>query len=213
MVSGDPHAGERLAWLQHNTTMLRPDDVQRFRFWPQFRTFLLWEMDREYSEEKRRTVLGRGGLYYELKEDYSHALECYTMAGDHSKVSELLVRNAELHPGMGHYSEMEKCLPEQEIAASPALMQGMSMLCALAADYEGSERWYQALSQFARCRAKSDAAGRQARGRLAWLDISLPQRGVTDLTAIIPSAYRLLVNKEVTLPAFSVTSALPSIST
>lgn len=214
MVSGDPHAGERLAWLQHNTTMLRPDDVQRFRFWPQFRTFLLWEMDREYSEEKRRTVLGRGGLYYELKEDYSHALECYTMAGDHSKVSELLVRNAELHPGMGHYSEMEKyyrSLPEQEIAASPALMQGMSMLCALAADYEGSERWYQALSQFARCRAKSDAAGRQARGRLAWLDISLPQRGVTDLTAIIPSAYRLLVNKEVTLPAFSVTSALPSI--
>lgn len=214
MVSGDPHAGERLAWLQHNTTMLRPDDVQRFRFWPQFRTFLLWEMDREYSEEKRRTVLGRGGLYYELKEDYSHALECYTMAGDHSKVSELLVRNAELHPGMGHYSEMEKyyrSLPEQEIAASPALMQGMSMLCALAADYEGSERWYQALSQFARCRAKSDATGRQARGRLAWLDISLPQRGVTDLTAIIPSAYRLLVNKEVTLPAFSVTSALPSI--
>ena len=214
MVSGDSHAGERLAWLQHNTTMLRPDDVQRFRFWPQFRTFLLWEMDREYSEEKRRTVLGRGGLYYELKEDYSHALECYTMAGDHSKVSELLVRNAELHPGMGHYSEMEKyyrSLPEQEIAASPALMQGMSMLCALAADYEGSERWYQALSQFARCRAKSDAAGRQARGRLAWLDISLPQRGVTDLTAIIPSAYRLLVNKEVTLPAFSVTSALPSI--
>ena len=149
MVSGDPHAGERLAWLQHNTTMLRPDDVQRFRFWPQFRTFLLWEMDREYSEEKRRTVLGRGGLYYELKEDYSHALECYTMAGDHSKVSELLVRNAELHPGMGHYSEMEKyyrSLPEQEIAASPALMQGMSMLCALAADYEGSERWYQAVT-------------------------------------------------------------------
>lgn len=214
MVSGDPRAGERLGWLQQNTTMLRPAGVNQFRFWAQFRTFLLWEMDREYSDEKRRTVLGRGGLYYELKEDYSHALECYTMAGDHSKVSELLVRNAELHPGMGHYSEMEKyyrSLPEQEIAASPALMQGMSMLCALAADYEGSERWYRELSQFARSRTKSDAAGRQARGRLSWLDISLPQRGVTDLTAIIPAAYRLLVNKEVVLPAFSVTSALPSI--
>ena len=149
MVSGDPRAGERLGWLQQNTTMLRPAGVNQFRFWAQFRTFLLWEMDREYSDEKRRTVLNRGGLYYELKEDYSHALECYTMGGDHSKVSELLVRNAELHPGMGHYSEMEKyyrSLPEQEIAASPALMQGMSMLCALAADYEGSERWYQALS-------------------------------------------------------------------
>ena len=214
MVSGNPRAGELLGWLQRNTTMLRPAGVGRFRFWAQFRAFLLWEMDREYAEEKRRTVMNRGGLYYELKEDYSHALECYTLGGDHSKVSELLVRNAELHPGMGHYSEMEKyyrSLPEEEISASPALMQGMSMLSALAADYDASERWYNELSRFAASRGKSDAAGRQARGRLAWLDISLPQRGVTDLTAIIPAAYRLLVNKEVVLPAFSVTSALPSI--
>ena len=214
MISGDPHAGERLNWLQHNTTMLRSDGVQRFRFWAQFRTYLLWEMDREYTEEKRRALMNRGGLYYELKEDYRHALECYTLGGDHSKVSDLLVRNAELHPGMGHYTEMEqyyRSLPEEEILASPALMQGMSMLCALAADYEGSERWYRELMAFARCRGRSDAAGRQARGRLAWLDISLPQRSVSNLTAIIPSVYRLIANKEVVLPAFSVTSALPSI--
>ena len=214
MVSGDPHAGERLAWLQHNTTMLRPDDVQRFRFWPQFRTFLLWEMDREYSEEKRRTVLGRGGLYYELKEDYAHALECYTRCGDHAKVSELLIRNAELHPGMGHYSEMEKyyrSLPEAEIAASPALMQGMSMLCALAMDYEGSERWYHELQEFGKRCGRDDAAGKQTRSRLAWLDISLPQRGVEGLTETIPAVFRLMTNKEVSLPSFSVTSALPSV--
>ena len=40
---------------------------------------------------------------------------------------------------MGHYAEMEKyyrSLPEAEILASPSLMQGMSMLCALAMDYE-----------------------------------------------------------------------------
>ena len=169
MVSGDPHAGERLAWLQHNTTMLRPDDVQRFRFWPQFRTFLLWEMDREYSEKAPHRSGPRRPLL-RAERDYSHALECYTMAGGSFKVSELLVRNAELHPGMGHYSEMEKyyrSLPEQEIAASPALMQGMSMLCALAADYEGSERWYQALSQFARCRAKK-RRGRAAGPGAGW---------------------------------------------
>ena len=49
------------------------------------------------------------------------------MAGDHSKVSELLVRNAELHPGMGHYSEMEKyyrSLPEQEICRLPSADAG-----------------------------------------------------------------------------------------
>ena len=214
MVSGDPRAGERLDWLLRYTTMLRYDDCQRFHFWSGFRAFLLWEMEREYTEEKRKALFSRGGLYYELKEDYAHALECYTSGGDHSKVSELLVRNAELHPGMGHYAEMEKyyrSLPEAEILASPSLMQGMSMLCALTMDYEGSERWYGELQKFAEHCDRQDAAGKQARGRLAWLDISLPQRGVKGLTETIPAVFRLLTNKEVALPSFSVTSALPSI--
>ena len=214
MVSGDPRAGERLDWIFRYTTMLRYDDCQRFHFWSGFRAFLLWEMEREYTEEKRKALISRGGLYYELKEDYAHALECYTSGGDHSKVSELLVRNAELHPGMGHYAEMEKyyrSLPEAEILASPSLMQGMSMLCALAMDYEGSERWYGELQAFAERCGRQDAAGKQARSRLAWLDISLPQRGVNGLTETIPTVFRLLTNKEVALPSFSVTSALPSI--
>ncbi len=214
MVSGDPQTAARLDWLLRCTSMLRCDDVQYFRFWPQFRAFLLWEMEREYPEEKRKALFRRGGLYYELKEDYAHALDCYTRGGDHAKVSELLIRNAELHPGMGHYSEMEayyRSLPEQEILASPSLMQGMSMLCALAMDYEGSQRWYQELQAFARRCGPEDAAGKQARSRLAWLDISLPQRGVEGLTETIPAVFRLLTNKEVSLPSFSVTSALPSI--
>ena len=214
MVSGDPHAGERLDWIFRYTTMLRYDDCQRFHFWSGFRAFLLWEMEREYTEEKRKALFSRGGLYYELKEDYAHALECYTSSGDHSKVSELLVRNAELHPGMGHYAEMEKyyrSLPETEILASPSLMQGMSMLCALVMDYEGSERWYGELQKFVEHCGRQDAAGKQARGRLAWLDISLPQRGVKGLTETIPAVFRLLTNKELALPSFSVTSALPSI--
>lgn len=214
MVSGDPHAGDLLDWLLHNTSMLRCEDLHTFSFWPQFRTFLLWQMGREYTDEKRKAIFGRGGLYYELKEDYAHALACYTKGGDHSKVSDLLVRNAELHPGMGHYSEMEnyyRSLPESEIAASPSLMQGMSMLCALAMDYEGSERWYRELREFWKRCEKQDAAGKQARGRLAWLDISLPQRGVDGLAATIPAVFTLLTNKELTLPPFSVTSALPSL--
>ena len=214
MVSGDPRAGERLDWLLRYTTMLRYDDCQCFHFWSGFRAFLRWEMDREYTEEKRKALFSRGGLYYELKEDYAHALECYTRGGDHVKVSELLIRNAKLHPGMGHYAEMEqyyRALPEAEILASPSLMQGMSMLCALSADYDGSERWYGCLKRFVERCGKEDAAGRQARGRLAWLDISLPQRGVKRLTDTIPAVFQLLTNKELSLPSFSVTSALPSI--
>lgn len=85
------------------------------------------------------------------------------------------------------------------------------MLCALAMDYEDSERWYGALKDFADCRKKQDPAARQARSRLAWLDISLPQRGVEGLIKTIPAVFRLLTDKEITLPSFSVTSTLPSI--
>lgn len=214
MVSGDPHAGELLDWVQRHTTMLRYDDRQHFHFWAGFRAFLRWELEREFAEEQRKALFSRGGLYYELREDYAHALECYTESGDHTKVSELLARGAELHPGMGHYCETEKyyrSLPESEILASPALMQGMSMLCALAMDYDGSERWYSELKAFAGRCGRQDAAGKQARSRLAWLDISLPQRGVEGLTETIPAVFRLLMNKEVSLPPFSVSSTLPSL--
>ena len=214
IVSGDPRVGEMLDWLQRNTTMLRYDETQRFHFWPQFRAFMMWEMDREYPEEKKKTLYSRGGMYYELKEDFVHAMDCYIRGGDHSKVSELLIRSAELHPGMGHYYEMEKyyhSLPEKEILASPALMQAMSMLCAMEMDYEKSEQWYEALKQFAEQCDRMDAGGRQARSRLAWLDISLPQREVSGLTDTIPAVFRLLRGKEITLPPFSVTSTLPSI--
>lgn len=214
MVSGNPRAGELLDWLQRSTTMLRYDGIERFHFWPQFRAFLQWEMEREYTPEQQKACFKRGGLYYELREEYVQALDCYTRGGDHAKVSELLGRTAELHPGMGHYSQMEKyyrSLPEGEVLSSPALMQGMSMLCALKMDYQGSERWYEALEQFAQRCSKGDAAGRQARSCLAWLDISLPQRGVERLTDTIPAVFRLITGREVWLPAFSVTSALPSI--
>lgn len=60
IVSGDPRVGEMLDWLQRNTTMLRYDETQRFHFWPQFRAFLMWEMDREYPEEKKKTLLQPG---------------------------------------------------------------------------------------------------------------------------------------------------------
>lgn len=214
MVSGDSRAREMLDWLQQNTTMMHCIGPDRFRFWAQFRSFLLWEMDREYTPEKRSALFARGGMYYELEGNFSRALECYTRCGDHSKISELLIRGAEMHPGMHHYAQMEKyyrALPESELLASPALMQGMSMLCALAGDYKSSERWYDELKQFAARCDKQDAAGRQAKSRLAWLDISLPQRSAESLLETIPAAWKLMTNRAVTLPPFSVTSALPSV--
>lgn len=37
------------------------DEVQHYHFWPQFRAFLVREMEREYTEERRKALFSRGG--------------------------------------------------------------------------------------------------------------------------------------------------------
>lgn len=56
-------------------------------------------------------------------------------------------------------------------------MQGMSLLSSLSLDYETSDKWYQKLANFAAVRKTDDLAAKEARSRLAYLDIALPQRG------------------------------------
>ena len=85
------------------------------------------------------------------------------------------------------------------------------MLCALVMDYEGSERWYGELQSLSNTVAgRTPPESRLAAALRGWT-FPLPQRGVKGLTETIPAVFRLLTNKELALPSFSVTSALPSI--
>ena len=214
MVTGDNAAGEMLSRVLRKTSMFIQDRLGRYRFWPIFKSFLEWELYQCHSAEQVRDIFDRGGIYYELHEDYGNALACYSKSGNHRKISELLERNAELHPGAAHYSELERYyleLPDAEILASPALMQAMSMLCAIKTDYEGSERWYRALRDYGMALKRSDVARKEVRSRLAWLDIALPQRPVEALAETIPAVVKLMMNHDVELTPFSVTSNLPSI--
>ena len=214
MVSGDADAGMLLADLQKRSRMLQNDGDDEFYFWPIFRDFLLWEQNRYYTAEQQRALFSRGGLYYELRKDYVKALKFYSRSAENNKVSELIIKITGLHPGMGYYEELEEyflLLSDDIIKASPALMQGKCMLCALHEDYESSEKWYSELKSFAAARSRSDAAAKEARDRLVWLDIALPQRGVAGLIDTIGMAFKLITNKEIRLVPFSVTSTLPSI--
>jgi LuxR family maltose regulon positive regulatory protein len=214
MVSGDPGAGELLGRLQRDTTMMLFDGLDTYRFWPIFREFLSWERSQSMTEAEVRTVYGRAALYYELSGELSDALRCYSLAGESAKISALLVKNAEAHPGVGHYRELQDyyfALPREEILRSPALMCGMSMLTALCLDYETSERWYGELRDYASRLRRSDADYRQVQGKLAYLDIALPQRGSAGLIGVIGSVFRVMADRQLRVPAFSVTSNLPSI--
>ena len=213
-ISGDRRAGEMVGRLQRDSSMMVFDGLETYHFWPIFREFLEWEARRELTEDERREAFDRAGIHYELEDDIAGALECYSRAGDYHKVREMIERNSELHPGVGHYFEMERfyrSLPPDEIRRSPSLMCGMSMLCAMSLDFAASEEWYGELRAYADGLGKSDADYRDVVGKIAYLDIALPQRGVTDLVELLRSVARLVVGGRARIPAFSVTSMLPSI--
>ncbi len=214
MVSCDPRAGELLGSIQRETTMLLFDGLDTYHFWPIFRAFLMWELHQKLTDAEKRCLYSRAALYYELRDELDRALECYSLAVEQGKVSALLVKNAEQHPGVGRYHELQNyyfALPDEDILKSPALMCGMSMLTAMCMDYEASERWYGALQSYAARLKKTDSEYKSVQSKLAYLDIGLPQRGSKGLIEVIGSVFRVMTDKQLKVPAFSVTSTLPSI--
>lgn len=122
MVSGEDCAGELVERIRQDTSIIIVESTDRFSFQSFFKQFLQWEMTREFTQQERKTVFSRAGLYYEHKNSLSRALDCYEQAGDFNKVSELLIINAQLHPGMAQYYELKKyyfALPREEIIFLP----------------------------------------------------------------------------------------------
>lgn len=60
-------------------------------------------------------------------------------------------------------------------------------------------------------RNRFDSDVREAKSRLAWLDIALPQRSVEKAVDLFPVIFRRIADKEISLSPFSVTSTLPSL--
>lgn len=213
MVSGEPRTGELLGDIQRNTTMLLFDGLDTYNFWPIFQEFLMWELNQTMTEAEQRILYSRAALYFELQDKLGKALDYYSLAGERSKISELLVKNAEQNPGMGYYREMEHyyfALPREEILRSPSLMCGMSMLTSMCLDYDASEQWYSELQSYASRLKKTDSEYKNVRGKLAYLDIALPQRGSKGLIEVFGSVFRVMTDKQLSVPSFSVTSTMPS---
>lgn len=174
-----------------------------------------WSMEqrlhKKRSPEQIRRLYYNAGLYYELEGDPVKALEMYKVYEDTESISRLLVANARKNAASGNYYELRKYyleLPEEIIRENPELMMGMSLLQSILMNVEESERWYHELEAYQKRAEGSEA--REARGQLLTLDISLPHRGITDMTDLLRMAWILLTDRKVRLPELSVTSNLPS---
>lgn len=166
---------------------------------------------RTYQKEKWERLYYNAGLYYELEGDTPNALRMYEACRDTERIAGLLISNARKNPASGHYYELREyylTLPEERIRESVELMAGMSMLQSMLLDIEESERWYEELKQLEGTLRGS--AKKAAKGQLIYLDIALPHRGSSALIDIMKNTGTLLMNRNISLPEFSVTSNLPS---
>lgn len=163
------------------------------------------------GEEQVKACQKNAGVWYEMNGQISQALEMYGHCGAYAQIRELLIRNARVNPGAGHYYELRRYylgMDEEEAAKSPVLMAGLSMLYSMLMDPEKSEYWYDKLSGFAK--TAQGGVKREAQSRLCYLDIGLPHRGSRDVLKTMMRVPALLLDQGIHLPEFSVTSNVPS---
>lgn len=210
MISGNLHVTALLEQAAEAGNFLTQEDgVYRLR--PVLIQALRNRALKFYGRERVKDFKYNAALYYEMHDEVVPALKLFEECGKTERIKNLLIRNARKNPGSGHYYELRRYyfnLDEQEIADSPVLMAGMSMLCSMLMDGEKSEYWYEKLKAYA-ANAKGGIR-REAQSRLCYLDIALPHRGSRDVLAVMKNIPALLFDKGNQLPEFSVTSNIPS---
>lgn len=213
-LTGDSRVEQTLSRLLQISSFIDKNGGAYTIRYPPFRTYLRHKAETTWSRQEVDALYANAGMYFQLHGDLPAALDCWAKSGNHAKVSELLVEHSKQHPGNGTYYQLRtyyRSLPEEEILASPELMSGMSILCSLTFDVEGSEKWYAALEAYADgldCRSPERKA---AQGLVNYLNIALPHRGSVNIRDILMTTYDRLVKGDIQLPEFCVTSNTPSI--
>ena len=214
MASADANVPELLEYAHAVGDFLQRDREGNYRLRPILKEYLLWKQELLWTQKEKNEIHKRASLYYELQKDIPAALRESGKCGDEERIIALLIKNAEQHPGTGHYYETKeyyKKLSEECIGKYPVLMAGMSMLYSLTLQPEESEYWYQKLCALERECVADSKRRKDARSRIAYLDIALPHRGAVKVATILKSVAKLCQSRSISIPEFSVTNNLPSV--
>lgn len=169
-------------------------------------------MQRTWTQEQKRALCIRAGEVYEQLGQLPEALAFYDRADDTGAISRLLIKNAARNIGVGFHYEMRHYyfkLPEKIIMASPELIAAMSIISSLMMDTESSEQWRSRLED--KVRTLTGAEQRRAASWAAYLDVALPHRSGEHVLPVLAQVARQIMNHEIFLPEFSLTSGLPSL--
>ncbi len=197
----------RVKWLGNFMVERTEKDEVVYEIRREMRISMRRRLKRKYNKEQVRALYENAGLYYQLNKEPIRALEMYQKAGEKERIASLLIENARTAPNNGYYYQLKKYyleLSDEKIRTSPELMMGMSMLQSLLLDVEESKHWYRELEQYVK--EHTGRERRQARSKLLYLEIGLPHRGSENMIEILKKAHLLILDKQVSLQEFSVTS-------
>ena len=205
--------GTRLLDALHHATSFITREGHTWKVREGMLNFCKWERARRRNDATVTDIVNRVIEYYEFQGNFSSALDLCSRLSDDERMLAILEDHARLNPGSGSYYELEHYyheLPEDIVLSSPRLMRIMSMLDSMAMCITDSERWYTRLEEYAKAPERTSEERRTAESYLAFLDISLPHRHLTNIVAAVGALAKLHASDNPELVP-SVTSGLPSV--
>ncbi len=163
------------------------------------------------TQEQIYALYYNAGLYYRMHGQVMQALEMFQKCRHVGQISEILIENAKYNPSITYIYELRKYyleMDETAVKGRVELIAGLCMIQSLRLDVEKSEYWYSVLQE--KERMAEGKTKRLAKSYLAYLDIALPHRGSSNIADLIKKSAALLMNREISLPEFSITSNAPT---
>lgn len=163
------------------------------------------------TQEQIYELYYNAGLYYRMHGQVMQALEMFQKCRHVGQISEILIENAKYNPSITYIYEFRKYyleMDETAVKGRVELIAGLCMIQSLRLDVEKSEYWYSVLQE--KERMAEGKTKRLAKSYLAYLDIALPHRGSSNIADLIKKSAALLMNREISLPEFSITSNAPT---
>ena len=213
-LTGSPSIPEYLEYCRGVGSFLERRSPTCWVLLDDLRAFLQWKQALVWPRERILENYRKAASFYEMRDQLSDALACYDLAGATEQIRQTLIHDAQRHPGVGQYYELRKyyeLLPRESVLESPVLMAGMSVLCSMTMRPEEAEEWYRALDAFEKDPKRTPEERREARVRLAYLEIGLPHRAGRGLIGILRRLYTMHLKDDIALPELSVTDNLPSV--
>lgn len=200
--------------LLQETNFIEPGD-HGWHVTSYLREFCNWEVRHRRGEEAIEDVVDRAIDYYEGLGDFASALELCVRGGYRERALAILEEHARRSTDLGSYYDLERYyreLPDELVAASPAMMRSLSLVDSLCMDITSSERWYETLVRLAADGTVEEGVRQQAEAAVAFLDLALPHRRVTDLVGAVSRLARAeAVVGQGQVPRLEVTGCMPSV--